>query len=157
MELTIALIGVISALLGTALGGVISYLTTKSAKSMEWRFKMLSDEIQERKDLYSCFLEEVNGLVFSSFHEKHSDLRKFSNLGNLLAKMELSSSDEVIIKAKNVSDYAFMCHAATEKQPENDFAELRQEFVNTAKNEIIELKTHNYSLNKDAAVNRVAC
>ena len=63
-EITIALIGISSALLGTFAGGFISYYSSKSLKILELNHKILGEEIRTRRELYSQFLAEANLLIY---------------------------------------------------------------------------------------------
>jgi hypothetical protein len=104
------LIPAVSALVGTAIGGVITYLTTVRLKRQEWRQDMLSREIARRENLYSEFISEAGRLLLQSVQSKTSDPGEFQKLYSLQAKIRLHASDAVMDAAQDLTQAALHAH-----------------------------------------------
>ena len=66
-QLEIAILSAASALLGSIVGGLLSYLTTRHLKRQEWQQIQLEEQIAKREDLYSAFLTEWSRILFGAF------------------------------------------------------------------------------------------
>jgi len=139
-EIGITVIGVTSALLGTTMGGLISYFTNKAIKQKEWWSSILRDEINERKKLYSDFLAEATRLTWVSIEAKQGDLKDFHLLGNLTAQIELLGSDGVVNASKAIMAHVLSLHSSHQEKPGLAFFDVKTTFINEVKQEINNLK-----------------
>ena len=57
----------ISTLLGSAVGGLVTYFTTKSLKAQEWRQERRARRSEMHRDLYSAYMAEC-GRLFLVLH-----------------------------------------------------------------------------------------
>ena len=135
-EITIALIGTGSALLGAIVGGFSTYFTNKSLQKNEWENSIKKDEINEKKKLYSAFITEANRLILLAFDSKTNKLSEFEKTGNYLAEMQFISSKEVILSAEKIADYVLSQHTIEESKKEHPIAKLRREFYDNVRNEL---------------------
>lgn len=148
-KLLIAVIGVSSALAGTLLGGLVSYLSNKNLKDREWRLSIIREEINELKKLYSDYLAEATRLEVVSLKHKINDLREFNVLGTILSQIELLGSQKVITAARELGDHVLYSHAENVKKREKGFFDHKSNYVAAVKKELLELKVHRESLNSD--------
>ena len=101
---------------------------------------MLSDEINERKALYSDFLAEASKLVVISLSEKYGDLNKFQSLNTKEAHIELVGTEKVVKEAKAIVDHVLDCHTEGKKEPKRSFFDVKTSFINEVKEEIYRMK-----------------
>jgi hypothetical protein len=96
-----ALIGAFSAVMGSLVGGLTSFLTTYANQRAQYRRDFLSRQFAQRENLYSEFINEAARLQADSLeHElvKPSTLVTIYALGN---RIRLNSSQEVVQAAEN--------------------------------------------------------
>ncbi|MEP0000447.1 MULTISPECIES: hypothetical protein [Pseudomonadota] len=138
-ELSITMIGAVSALLGALIGGALSYFSTKSINTKEWVRSIAREEIQDRRHLYSSFLEEISRLEMKSHKEKTGDISEFDKVANFIAQIELFGTEETLSAAGKLADHALTSHAAN-SQATSSYPELRKKFVKAVRGEIESLK-----------------
>jgi hypothetical protein len=61
--LLVAIVGLVGALVGSVIGGLISFLSTRSVRRMEWRQSLVETDLRTRENLYADFLSEVGRLM----------------------------------------------------------------------------------------------
>jgi len=85
----VAVVGLAGALIGTLIGGVISYISTRSVRRMEWKQSLVLRDLQTREDLYADFLAEIGRLMLVSLAPPPSTvgLSLFSKLVALESKI----------------------------------------------------------------------
>jgi hypothetical protein len=106
-EIQIAIVSAASALLGSIVGGLLSYLTARQLKIREWHQVQLEKEITKREDLYSAFVVECGSLVLVAFDQKLTQAKGVAPLTGLLSRIEMCSSGEVVSAARDFAKYAF--------------------------------------------------
>ena len=111
-EIQIAILSATSALLGSIVGGLLSYLTARQLKVREWHHVRLEKEIAKREDLYSAFVVECGSLVLIAFDEKLTRAKDVAPLTGLLCRIEMCSSGEVVSAARDFAKYAFVANEA---------------------------------------------
>lgn len=147
VNIVIALIGVISVLAGTFLGGFISYLSNKNLKQEEWYLSLLQQEINELKKLYSDYLAEASRLEVASVKNKINDLREFNELGTIFSQIELLGSQDVINAAKQIGEHVLYSHTINVKKRDKEFYEHKSNYVSAVKKELLMLKAPYKPLN----------
>ncbi|MDQ8205714.1 hypothetical protein [Pelagicoccus sp. SDUM812003] len=135
----------ISALVGSIVGGLISFLTTYSLKSKEWKNERLKREIEKRENLYSAFISEIGRLVLLSIDRKTNQVSEFSNAYNLLMQIRLIASEEVTTTANGLVQKATRSHLEKEKKGAPDRIEDPNEsenhkFIRACRRDLEELK-----------------
>ncbi|MBV8814669.1 MAG: hypothetical protein JO271_09275 [Verrucomicrobia bacterium] len=96
-----AWIGAFSAVMGSLVGGLTSFLTTYTNQRAQYRRDLLSRQFAQRENLYSEFINEAARLQIDALEQesvKPSTLVTIYALGN---RIRLNSSDEVVRAAEN--------------------------------------------------------
>jgi hypothetical protein len=96
-----ALIGAFSAVIGSLVGGLTSFVTTYANQRAQYRRDFLSRQFAQRENLYSEFINEAARLQVDSLEQevvKPSTLVAIYALGN---RIRLNSSEEVVRTAEN--------------------------------------------------------
>jgi hypothetical protein len=127
VQLSIALIGVISALLGSGVGGLTSYLSTRSMRKLEWRLTQIEKEIVKRENLYAEFLGEANKWIVFSFERKVDTLSDMSSLINLESRIRLVSPSLGGIAREIVA--CVLDHHEKNKKETREYPTLRDSFI----------------------------
>jgi uncharacterized membrane protein YdjX (TVP38/TMEM64 family) len=68
----VALFGVGGVIIGSAVGGIISFLSARSMRRMEWQLSLAEKDILNRESLYAEFLTQANRLVLQSIERNIS-------------------------------------------------------------------------------------
>ncbi|AFY33282.1 hypothetical protein [Calothrix sp. PCC 7507] len=124
------------------LGGLISYLSNKNLKLTEWRLSIKKDELISRKQLYVEFLGEVNRLILFSIEEKASSTKHFEFLMKCFSHIELTASENVIEKAKIITDAIVTCHSQSDNKQNQNIYNLKKHFIKAVKDEIFSLENN---------------
>jgi hypothetical protein len=96
-----AWIGAFSAIMGSLVGGLASFVTTYTNQRAQYRRDFLSKQFAQRENLYSEFIKEAARLQVDSLEQeelKPSTLVAIYALGN---RIRLNSSHEVVEAAEN--------------------------------------------------------
>lgn len=131
-------------MLGSIVGGLLSYLTTRHLKRQEWQQTQLEAQIAKREDLYAAFLTESSRILFGALDKRVEKAIEFAELYTLTGKMQLISSPEVIAAASALSSEAWKDYSNREKQKTEEEKDhvyaLRNHFTRQARNEIDQLR-----------------
>lgn len=138
-QLEVAYISTAAALLGSVIGGLVSYLTTRYLKREEWRQERIDKQISLREELYANFIEECSRLALSSIDKKSSEVKVFAKMGSLWGRIKLVASPAVIQAACELQDQVIDMHA---KDPNPKYAKKMgyQNFSDIARKELDELR-----------------
>jgi|SRR6267143_926636 len=143
-QLEIAILSAASALLGSIVGGLLSYLTTRHLKHQEWQQTQLEEQIAKREDLYSAFLTESSRIHFGALDKRVEKAIEFAELYTLTGKMQMISSLEVIEAARALSKEAWDDYSDRERQKSEEeqdrIYKLRTQFTQHARKEIDQLR-----------------
>jgi hypothetical protein len=134
-DITVALIGIGSALLGTTVGAIATYYSNKAVKTLEWKHSIKREEIHEKKKLYSSLLAESSRLVLRAIEEKSDQVSEFENITNYIAQIQLISNDAVFNAAVSIADYVVSAHYKNEKERKENFSQLRKSFAKAVREE----------------------
>lgn len=135
----VALVGVGSALIGSAIGGLISFFSTRSVRRMEWVPSLAEKNIHTRESLYADFLTEANRLMLEAIDGKLSQSTAFATLVGLEARLWFFSN-AVGEAARNIVVCVMDHHS---QEPKNDtlgFPELRDKFIAQCKEDVLALR-----------------
>ncbi|HEY9803357.1 MAG TPA: hypothetical protein V6D25_23635 [Leptolyngbyaceae cyanobacterium] len=127
-------------LLGVITGNIITYLSNKNLKLAEWRLSIKKDEIVSRKKLYADFLGEVNRIILFSIEKKFNSTKDFERVGQHFCQIELTASEDVIEKAKLITDAIFVLNTQSSNQQNSDIYNLKKSLIESIKTEISNLE-----------------
>lgn len=127
IQLAVAVIGVVAALLGSLIGGTSSYFSTRSMRKLEWRLSQVDREIEKRESLYAEFLSQANMGIISSFDQKPSSTEILRPLLNLESRIRLISP-EVGELARRIAA-CVIDHHEKSKEDKASYPPLRDEFI----------------------------
>ena len=116
INIQIALISAISALVGSIVGGLIGFFTVSHVKDIEWKQKKLDSEILKREKIYSELLAEATEVILKSFDMKESSAVSFSKISSITKQIELFASHEVAEAANHVLHYAMNSHVKDDEK-----------------------------------------
>lgn len=131
----------IAALGGTALGGYINYIASRSAKTREWKLGLRREKITERIDLYSAFLVSAQKMVMLSIEGKPQTPSQVDSINNEFARIELLSPPSIVEAAKQVCDYVIVAHSQSKDNDERSFFSLKQTFIRESRRELSALES----------------
>jgi len=134
-----AIIGVSSALLGTLVGGFLTYLSNKNLKLIESQLSLIKEEESNRRKLSSDFLGEANRLTLFSIEGKVGSVRELDSLINCFSQVEFVSTEQVIEQAKKLVDCVIACNTKSAIVQNQDFYCFKKNFIEATKNELNEL------------------
>ena len=115
IEIQIAIVGAASALLGSILGGAISYLTARRIRALEWQYQIAERDIQARSTLYSEFLAEIGKLSMGAIDGKKLSGTNWVQLHALSGRIRIVSSPEVFEAAQKVIPYLIELYTNDQK------------------------------------------
>lgn len=141
----IAILSAASALLGTIIGGIISYFTTRYTVTNQHRHDQRTREIEKRESLYSDFLAEVTRLGLLAIEKKPNEASDFSRLAALQARIKLLASSEVAsaagtMTAFTVKKFSNPKEIIGDAQSKKEAEESPLKFIELAKKELEGLK-----------------
>ena len=121
----------LSALAGTAIGGLISaaaaWFTQRHMVQAQW----VSSQVLRRQDLYRDFIEAAAKCYVHALQHDRPDIPGLVHLYSNISRMRVLSSSEVVEKAEHVTQKILDTYA----EPDKSFVELRA----MAKNHAIDL------------------
>jgi hypothetical protein len=141
--LLVAVVGLAGALIGTLIGGLISWLSTKSVRRMEWKQSLVLRDLQAREELYADFLSEIGRLMLLSLAPPPSTVgsSQFSKLVALESKVWFHS-DSLGNSARELAKVVLLeFQKKSETESEKDevntrFATLRDKFISECKQDL---------------------
>jgi hypothetical protein len=102
-----SLIAAFSAILGTTVGGLATFLTTFLNQRYAMRRDILAKDLANREQLYSEFLKEAGNLYFDSINrtlDEGSQQTSMINMYSLVGRIRMISSEAVLRGAEKVAD-----------------------------------------------------
>jgi uncharacterized protein YneF (UPF0154 family) len=134
-EVLIAIIGVTSALLGSLVGGIASYFSTRSMRRLDWQLSVREKEIERNRILYNEFLAEANRLMLLSFGKKVSDTTDFSTIAAMESQIRMTSLS-LGERARKITACTMSYNVKGDPKTEENFPLLRDEFIEACRQEI---------------------
>ena len=140
-EIIIAIIGIAAALIGTIIGGAVSYFSNKSINTLEWQRRIKNDEVTERKDIYSSFLKYSYKLRVDAIRQSQIEHPSgFNDLTFVYSQIELIASQPVTDSACKLYTHVVKSHNAGNDTTEDEYAQLKGQFIYAVKNELAKLQ-----------------
>lgn len=141
----VAFVGMGGALVGSAVGGLISYFSSRSVRKLEWELSLVQKEIHARETLYADFLTEAGRLLLHQVENKSHPATEMTNLIALDARIwfysdavgKCSRKITVCVVDGNYSDDQ---EKGEEKKEKPTFAALRDDFITECKKDLEALK-----------------
>jgi hypothetical protein len=145
-SLLVALVGLGGGLLGSALGGMISYFSTSAVRKLEWRQSLAVSDVTEREQIYSEFVAEAGRLVLLSLSEDAHSTKssEFSKLVALESRIWFHS-EAVCHDARVVAKAVMREFPSTSKAPDSGstskegqlkYSEARDKFLSSCRAEL---------------------
>jgi hypothetical protein len=136
-----ALVGGAAVLLGTAVGGLISFFSSRSVRRMEWELALTEKNILNRESLYAEFLTEANRLMLLSVDRRIAQSTELTTLISIEAKIWFHS--EIVGKtAREIAKCILDQHSKEPKGSDPGFPKLRDRFIAEGKEDIRNLRKH---------------
>jgi hypothetical protein len=120
-----SLIAAFSAVLGTTVGGLTTFLTTYLNQRYAMRQDILAKDVANREQLYSEFLKEVGNLYFDSINRTLDNVSQQSSLiamYSLVGRIRMISSEAVLKAAEKLAEDIVESY----KRPPTTFQEFQQ-------------------------------
>ena len=120
-----SMIAAFSAVLGTTVGGLATFLTTYLNQRYAMRRDILAKDVANREQLYSEFLKEVGNLYFDSIHRTLDDADQHSSMismYSLVGRIRMISNEAVLKAAEKVAQDIVESY----KRPPMTFEEFQQ-------------------------------
>ena len=120
-----SIIAAFSAILGTTVGGLTTFLTTFLNQRYAMRRDILAKDVANREQLYSEFLKEVDNLYFDSINRTLDDVSQQASLikmYSLVGRIRMISSEAVLTAAEKVAEDIIESY----KRPPTTLAEFQQ-------------------------------
>jgi hypothetical protein len=115
------MIGAVAVLTGSIVGACASMTATFVGQRIRFRGVRAAKELDELEELYGRFVEEAVPLFVDAIERSGTDPGKLMRLYAIVARIRLTSSDEVLRAAEGVGKRLL---DAYEKPPENSVAVL---------------------------------
>ena len=122
-----SIIAAVSAILGTTVGGLTTFLTTFLNQRYALRRDILAKDVANREQLYSEFLKEVASLYFDSINRTIDDVSQLASLFamySLVGRIRMISTEAVLAAAEKVADDIVECY----KRPPMTLLEFQQQW-----------------------------
>ena len=113
-----SIIAAFSAILGTTVGGLATFLTTFFNQRFAMRRDILAKDVANREQLYSEFLKEVGNLYLDSVNRTLDDTPQQASLitmYSLVGRIRMISSEAVLTAAEKVAELGFFPLAISRK------------------------------------------
>ena len=102
-----SIIAALSAILGSTVGGLTTFLTTFLNQRYAMRRDILAKDVANREQLYSEFLKEVGNLYFDSINRTLDEVSQQASLitmYSLVGRIRMISSEAVLTSAEKVAE-----------------------------------------------------
>lgn len=137
----------LAALLGAAIGGMLSVIASWIAQRVQSKSQLLAQEIKRRQQLYNDFVEASSRCYADALQENEPEPGRLSRLYGEIGRMRLCSSEKVILEAYRVVQKILEAYRASNrtKGEIRDFfaqesVDLFSAFAEACRAELIELE-----------------
>ena len=136
-EIQIAVIASGSALIGSLIGGAVSYFTTIQSSRISWRYTQLEKQIESLTAIHGEFLAEACRITLLAIDKKFSGVIDFALLHTLMSRIRIISDDATVKAASDVAKAAMQQHSSDKaKQAQEDFATFTKKMCECSRREI---------------------
>jgi hypothetical protein len=118
--MNLAVLSAISALAGSAVGGLTSFLSTWLGQNAQFKTQLRLSDKGRKQELYKDFVDNASQLYIDALTHDKPDLSKAIALYGLVSRMRIVSSPEVSEKAEAIARQI----VAFYPQPNKSFEDL---------------------------------
>jgi hypothetical protein len=118
----VAALSALSALAGSAIGGLTSFLSSWLSQSAQLKAQLFLRDKSGRQKLYRSFVEEASRLYIDALTHDTPDLSKTVTLYALISRMRVLSSPRVVAEVDKIARLIVDSYP----EPNRTFTELRQ-------------------------------
>jgi hypothetical protein len=143
------MIAAIAAIVGTIIGGMLSVLASLLAQRVQSRSQWLVQEIKQRQQLYSEFVQGSARCFGDALQQNEPDPGRLANLFGEIGRMRLYSSDAVVAEAYQIArkilrTYADANHSRAELRDllADGSVDLFSAFSEACRTELANLEPH---------------
>lgn len=145
MNIDLAYLSALSALIGTITGGAISYFTTRYASTQQHAHETRIAEIDKRESVFSDFVGESMRLSVISITKEADPVEGVKNLFPLEARIQMLSSEVTAEAATDLRRHVISVCTNSDKQEKHielleETNKVRSKFIELARDEIEALK-----------------
>lgn len=146
-QLEVGLLGSISALIGSLIGGLVSLLTTHYAAKKKLHHDLLFRDLDRKETLYADLMAEATRTILAAIDEKSVGALDYTMLFSLSGRIRMVASKEVADAATKLASLAM--HFPGKDKPEEikehaiKTRAAREFFTDIAQRELLELKRRN--------------
>ena len=126
MTLDTSVVVALAALAGSMVGGCVSVATTVIGQRLQARWSRLATELDEQQELYGRFVEEAGPLFIDALEQPTVQPAKIMRLYSIMARIRLTSSDEVLHAAEQTGKQLLEAYAKPPVDPVKFLGELAQ-------------------------------
>lgn len=141
----VAIVGVTGALIGSAVGGLISFFSSRSVRRLEWGLGLAEKELRARESLYAEFLTEANRLLLHQIEGKSHQATEMASIIGLESRIWFYS-DEVAKVAREivlcVLDGNIKDSEKKEGKDKLVFGDLKDSFLSECKKDFARVKSN---------------
>jgi hypothetical protein len=137
----------LSALLGAIIGGALSVLASWLAQRVQSKSQWLVQEIKQRQQLYSAFIEAAACAFADALQASEPDTTTLAQFYSEIGRMRLVSTEPVIRQANQIAHRILDTYASTNRSKEEvrdflsrDSIDLFADFSDACRVELIRLQ-----------------
>lgn len=119
-ELQISLITAVSALLGSIVGGALSFLSSHYTAKKQFQREFTLREFEKHEALYSEFMTETGRLVLLRLDKKSDSALQYASLFSLLGRIRLVAPKDISDAAKAFSTLVMETSADRQQEEIHD-------------------------------------
>jgi hypothetical protein len=139
----------VAALLGAAIGGMLSVLASWIAQRVQLKSQLLSQEIKRRQQLYSEFVEGAARCYADALERNEPEPGTLSRIYGEIGRMRLYSSDAVIKEAYEIAHQILHTYSDSNRNKveirdflASDSVDLFSDFGEACRRELARLQPH---------------
>ena len=137
----------LAALLGAAIGGMLSVIASWIAQRVQSKSQLLAQEIKRRQQLYNDFVEASSRCYADDLQENEPEPGRLSRLYGEIGRMRLCSTEKVIVEARRVVQKILEAYRASNRTKgeirdffEQESVDLFSAFAEACRVELTELE-----------------
>lgn len=132
-ELQISIIGAMSALVGSLVGGFVTIMSVHYAAKKQFDHELRLRELDKREMLYADFVAEVSNVLLRSLDNVSDDATEFTALFSLSSRMQFAAPKHIADVAKSlgriVMDASKIRAEADQQRNQEDYKTMLRRFT----------------------------
>src|SRR5437016_7475492 len=122
-----AVITALAAVMGSIVGGLISFATTFFTQCNQAHWDFLSRDVAHREELYAQFIKEATNLYADSLDKPLTNPTTLIGMYSLVGRIRLVSGDKVLAAAEKVADSIIVSYSRPPIKFEDVYKVWREE------------------------------